>query len=134
MAKVESATGGSLNSANVAVWGLTFKANTDDLRESPSLAVIENLLERGAIVRAWDPTVEASKPPIPGEVEVCADPYVASRNADAVVVLTEWSELGGVDAAKVAELVRRRTVVDARNILDRDAWRRAGFDHQGIGK
>jgi len=134
VAKVEAAVGGSLDAATVAVWGLTFKANTDDLRESPSLAVIENLLERGAVIRAWDPTVEASRPPIPCEVVVCADPYVACLDADAVVVLTEWPELEGIDAVKVAELVRRRTVVDARNILDRDVWRRAGFDHQGIGR
>ncbi len=134
VAKVESAVGGSLDAANVAVWGLTFKANTDDLRESPSLAVVRGLLSRGARIRAWDPTVEASRPPIPDDVEVCADPYVACQDADAVVVLTEWAELEEVDAVKVAELVRRRAVVDARNILDRDAWRLAGFDHQGIGK
>jgi UDPglucose 6-dehydrogenase len=116
------------------VWGLTFKANTDDLRESPSLVVIENLLERGAVIRAWDPTVEVSRPPIPDDVIVCADPYVACMDADAVVVLTEWPELEGIDAAKVAELVRRRAVVDARHILDRNTWRQAGFDYQGIGR
>jgi UDPglucose 6-dehydrogenase len=65
---------------------------------------------------------------------VCADPYVACRDADAVVVLTEWPELEGIDAAKVAELVRRRAIVDARNVLDRDSWQQAGFDHQGIGR
>jgi len=134
VAKVEAAVGGSLDAANVAVWGLTFKANTDDLRESPSLAVVERLLERGAVVRAWDPTVDAPRPPIPESVEICADPYSACAGAAVLAVLTEWDELRWLDANKVAELMSQQAVVDARNILDRSEWMRAGFDHQGIGR
>ena len=134
VAKVERAAAGSLNGVTVAVWGLTFKANTDDLRESPSLAVVERLLERGAVVRAWDPTVDAPRPPIPESVEICADPYSACAGAAVLAVLTEWDELRWLDINKVAELMPQQAVVDARNILDRSEWMRAGFDHQGIGR
>jgi UDPglucose 6-dehydrogenase len=134
VAKVERAAGGSLDGVTVAVWGLTFKANTDDLRESPSLAVVERLLERGAVVRAWDPTVDAPRPPIPESVEICADPYSACAGAAVLAVLTEWDELRWLDVNKVAELMPQQAVVDARNILDRSEWMRAGFDHQGIGR
>jgi UDPglucose 6-dehydrogenase len=113
---------------------LTFKARTDDLRDSPAIAVIERLLAAGANVQAFDPTVTAIRPPIPAGTVVTDDPYTATAGADALAVLTEWDDFRWLDAAKVAGSMPGRNVVDARNLLDRAEWRRAGFTHQGIGR
>jgi UDPglucose 6-dehydrogenase len=132
--KVRAATGGDIAGTTIAVWGLTFKARTDDLRESPSLAVIGRLEAAGATVRAHDPTVTGPKPGLPDGVTICEDPYAACEGADVLVVLTEWDDYRWLDASKVAAVMNRHAVVDARNLLDRSEWRRAGFDYQGIGR
>ena len=119
-----------LDGARVGVWGLTFKARTDDLRESPSLAVIERLRAAGASVRAFDPT---RREPLDG-LEVVADPYAACENADVLAVLTEWDEFRWLDFDKVGTLMARRAIVDARNLLDPVALRRRGFAYEGIGR
>jgi UDPglucose 6-dehydrogenase len=129
-AKVIELAGGSVDGKRIAAWGLTFKARTDDLRESPSLAVLERLRERGAIVRAFDPAVSS---PVEG-IEVVADPYAAVEGAEVLVVLTEWDEFRWLDIDKVAELMAARKVVDARNLLDRAALVRRGFEYRGIGR
>lgn len=134
VAKIAAGAGGDLHGKTVAVWGLTFKARTDDLRESPALAIVERLLAAGASVHAYDPTVTEAHPPVPAAVEVAADPYAAASGADVLAVLTEWDEFRWLEAAKVAAEMRGRTVVDARNLLERADWRRAGFTHVGIGR
>jgi len=132
--KIAAAVGGSLQGKTVAVWGLTFKARTDDLRDSPALEVIKRLLAGGAHVRAFDPTVDGPKPGIPSTVELCADAYSACLDADVLTVLTEWDEFRWLDVAKVDEAMRGRQVVDGRNLLDRNEWRRGGFAYVGIGR
>ncbi len=132
--KITAAAGGSLQGTTIAVWGLTFKARTDDLRESPSIAVIERLLARGAKVRAHDPTVSGPKPGLPAGIEITNDPYACCEGADALAVMTEWDEYRWLDATKVASSIGRQAVVDSRNLLDRSEWRRAGFEYQGIGR
>jgi UDPglucose 6-dehydrogenase len=132
--KVLAAVGGDLDGKVVGVWGLTFKARTDDLRESPSVAIIERLLEHGASVKAHDPTVNGPKAGVPAAVEICADPYAAAEGADVLVVLTEWDDYRWLDSSKVAAAMSGRAVVDARNLLDRSEWRRAGFTYDGIGR
>jgi len=132
--KVRTALDGRIEGAVVAVWGLTFKANTDDLRESPAIAIIERLQSRGATVRAWDPAVSAPNPLLPQGLELGDDPYAVCQGADVLAVLTEWDETRWLDARKVAEALRRSRVVDARNVLDRSEWVKAGFEHQGIGR
>jgi UDPglucose 6-dehydrogenase len=132
--KVRDAAGGDLSGVTVAVWGLTFKARTDDLRESPSLAIIRRLLAEGAVVRAFDPTVAEPKPAVPEGVQITADPYAATEGAEVLAVLTEWDEFRWVDPAKVAEVMPGRQVIDGRNLLERAAWQRAGFIHRGIGR
>lgn len=132
--KVRSAVGGSLDGRRIGVWGLTFKAGTDDLRDSPSLAIIDRLLEGGARVRAHDPTVAGPKAGLPAAVEVVTDPYAVAEGADALVVLTEWDEYRWLDPAKVAGVMNAKAVVDARNLLDRNEWTRQGFAYQGIGR
>ena len=130
IAKVEQAAGGSLEGAVVAVWGLTFKARTDDLRESPAVAVVHGLRARGATVQAYDPAVHGA---LEG-VDVRPDPYAACEGAAVLVVLTEWDEFRWLDFDKVRSAMREARIVDARNLLDPAAVRRRGFDYQGIGR
>ncbi|MCU0309415.1 MAG: UDP-glucose/GDP-mannose dehydrogenase family protein [Acidimicrobiales bacterium] len=131
--KIRLAGGGSLDGLRVGVWGLTFKANTDDRRDSPAVAIVHRLVAAGAVVRAYDPTVRDELPEAPGVV-VCDDVYAAAEGASVLAVLTEWDEFKWVDLDKVADQVAERRVVDARNLLDRTALLRRGFTHQGIGR
>ncbi|MFM8482128.1 MAG: nucleotide sugar dehydrogenase, partial [Actinomycetota bacterium] len=118
----------------VAVWGLTFKANTDDLRDSLSLAVIERMLGWGVDVQAFDPTCPQSRLGIPEGITLAPTPLDACRGADVLAVLTEWDQFKWIDPAEVAPNMTGRRVVDARNLLDRSTWKRAGFSYEGIGR
>jgi UDPglucose 6-dehydrogenase len=128
--KIVDLAGGSVEGTRIGAWGLTFKARTDDLRESPSLAVLGRLVERGAIVRGYDPSMPG---PIEG-IEVVDDPYAAVEGAEVLAVLTEWDEFRWLDLDKVADSMAGRNVVDARNLLDRAAFVRRGFEYRGIGR
>lgn len=131
--KIEAMADGALDGKTVAVWGLTFKANTDDRRESPSLEIVGRLLAKGAAVRAYDPTVDSNLDTHSG-MEVVGDPYAACEGADVLAVLTEWDEFKWLDLDKVADTMTERRVVDARNLLDRSALVRRGFTYEGIGR
>jgi UDPglucose 6-dehydrogenase len=109
---------------------LTFKANTDDLRESPSLAVLAELASRGAKIRAYDPQIGRDL----DQIEVVDDPYAACDGADVLVVLTEWDEFRWLDLHEVRRRLARPEIVDTRNLLDRAAAIRAGFRYQGVGR
>lgn len=128
--KITRMAGGSLDGRKVAVWGLTFKARTDDLRESPSLEIIRRLVEAGAIVTAYDPVTEG---PIDG-ITVAGDVYAAAEGAEVLAVLTEWEEFKFVDIDKVAEVMPGRKLVDGRNLLSRGSWTQRGFQYEGIGR
>jgi UDPglucose 6-dehydrogenase len=132
--KVRDAAGGSLTGAEVAVWGLTFKADTDDLRDSPSLVIAHKLIEEGASVRGYDPVAGEAAGELMPELDVRADPYEAAAGADVVALLTEWEELRWLDFERVRSLMRRPAVVDARNLLDPSAMRRRGFEYTGVGR
>jgi len=133
--KIRAAAGGSLAGVTVGVWGLTFKANTDDLRDSPALVVCRRLLDDGAAVRGYDPAAgEAAGAALPG-LEVAPDAYAAAEGAGVVTLLTEWDELRWLDYARVAgAMVAPRALVDGRNLLDPIAMRRRGFAYQGVGR
>ena len=138
--KVADAVGGSVEGRTVAAWGLTFKANTADLRESPSLQVLARLARAGATIRAFDPAIRGSLADQRGAedladaIEVCDDPYAACEGAEVLVVLTEWDDFKWYDFDKVGETMAARRVVDARNLLDRAALARRGFSYRGIGR
>jgi UDPglucose 6-dehydrogenase len=132
--KIRVAAGGDLSTSTVAVWGLTFKARTDDLRDSPSLAIIKRLVAAGATVQAYDPTVDGQKPGVPTDITIADSPYSACDGANVLAVLTEWDDFRWLDIAKVAEAMTGRAIIDARNLLDRSDWRKAAFDYQGIGR
>jgi UDPglucose 6-dehydrogenase len=128
-AKVVRLAGGSLNGVVVGVWGLTFKARTDDLRDSPSIEVVARLRAAGARVRAYDPTVRR---PLAG-IDLCVDAYAACEGAEVLVVGTEWDEFRWLDFEKVGSLMASRVILDARNLLEPAAVRRHGFVYEGIG-
>jgi len=131
--KVIRAAGGSVAGKTVAAWGITFKANTDDRRESPAVQIFRRLLAQGAAIQAYDPAVEGELPELP-EVGVVADPYAACDGAHVLVVLTEWDEFKWLDLDKVADVMVAHQVIDTRNLLDGSALRRRGFTYQGIGR
>ncbi len=133
-AKIRTAAGGSLDGVVIAVWGLTFKARTDDLRDSPSIAVISRLVAEGAIVQAYDPTVTGAKPGVPDGIVIASDPVAAAKGAATLAVLTEWDDFKWVEAADTAAAMAGTEVVDGRNILDRAQWQRAGLHVVGIGR
>jgi UDPglucose 6-dehydrogenase len=134
--KVETAAGGTLSGVPVGVWGLTFKANTDDRRNSPSVQVARRLVDLGARVRAFDPTVvpEGEAPEDLCGLELKGDPYEAAAGARVLVVLTEWDAFRWLDYGRVHSVMAAPVVVDARNLLDPAALRRMSFTYSGIGR
>jgi UDPglucose 6-dehydrogenase len=135
-AQVQAAAGGSVEGEVVAAWGLTFKAGTDDLRESPALAVLKRLAARGARVVAHDPTRPApTHPELTGSGFALADdPYRCCADASALVILTEWPEFRRHDLTRVAAALARPVVVDTRNLLEPAAARAAGLTYVGMGR
>lgn len=136
--KASAMVGGSVDGVTFAVWGLTFKARTDDLRESPSVAIIHRLLASGAHIKAYDPSIV---PPVLDRrsellegIELAPDPYAACDGAEALLVLTEWDEFRWLDFDRVAAALASPVVLDGRNLLDREALRRRGFTYQGVGR
>jgi UDPglucose 6-dehydrogenase len=137
-ARVAAALGGSgangLQGKRVAVLGLSFKPNTDDMREAPSIALIEGLLERGAEVAAFDPVAIEEAQPLMPDVEFAADAYAAAEDADALVIVTEWDEFRALDLADLASAMRGNVLVDLRNVYDRVEAESAGLVYFGIGR
>jgi UDPglucose 6-dehydrogenase len=123
-----------LEGKRVAVLGLAFKPNTDDMRDAPSIPLIQGLLEGGAQVAAFDPVaIEQARPMLPG-VEFAADAHAAARDADALVIVTEWDEFRALDLDELAALMRGKVLVDLRNVYDRAEAERAGLIYSGIGR
>jgi UDPglucose 6-dehydrogenase len=123
---------GSLRRKKIALLGLAFKPNTDDMRQAPSLVLASRLQTEGAVVHAWDPLVK-SHAALDGVV-MEASLLDAVRDADAAIIVTEWPELEGLASGEVREAMRTPLIVDGRNLLDPDAARAAGFDYEGIGR
>ena len=126
--------GGDLAGKRIAVLGLTFKANTDDLRDSPAMTITNDLVAGGASVCAFDPVAgPAAANEIPG-LEVAVDAYDACDGADVLAILTEWDQFRWLDYTRVVKAMAKPKVVDARNLLDPAAMRRLGFTYQGVGR
>ncbi|MGH3685562.1 MAG: UDP-glucose dehydrogenase family protein [Pseudonocardiaceae bacterium] len=132
--KVRDAVGGSLDGQRIGLLGLTFKAGTNDLRDSPALTVAALLAAEGADLIGYDPEVPTAVPGMTDDLQVCDDPLKVASGAAALVVLTEWPEFRRLDWGRLAELVERRIVVDTRNLLDADVLGRVGFEVRGIGR
>ena len=131
-AKIEDAFGG-LAGKTVAILGLTFKPNTDDMREAPSLVIVPHLLAKGARVRAYDPEGMAEAAKLL-KAEMCADAYEALTGADGVVILTEWNEFRALELPRVKTLLKRPLMVDLRNIYRPAPMEAAGFIYVSVGR
>jgi UDPglucose 6-dehydrogenase len=126
---------GSLSRKRITLLGLAFKAGTSDLRDSPALAVAALLRQAGADLQAFDPAISSEAPGVDTDLlTVVDDPYVAAKDADALVILTEWPEFRGLDWPQLAGVVRRPLLVDTRNLVDPDVLRRAGFSWVAVGR
>ena len=114
---------------------MTFKAGTDDLRDSPAIAVVQRLVDRAARVRAYDPTVHDRPHQMDHlDIDICSDAYAACEGASVLVVLTEWDEFRWLDFRKVADIMAKPAIVDARNLLDPATLRQRGFAYEGMGR
>ncbi len=133
--RVIAACGGSVRGKTIAILGLTFKPETDDMRDSPSLAIISRLTGDGAVIRAFDPEgMEQARPLLPDSVHYCTDALDTVAGADAMVLITEWNEFRALAPARLAHAMRGRVMVDLRNVYDPVAMRAAGFDYHAIGR
>ncbi len=132
--RVVRACGGNVKGKTLAILGVTFKPNTDDMRDSPSLAIVPALQKAGATIRAFDPEGMKEAAKLMQNVSFCADAYDAMTGADAVVIVTEWNEFRALDLARVKTLLRTPTVVDLRNIYKPEDMSAAGFYYVSVGR
>ena len=130
--RIEKAMGGSVQGKTVAILGLTFKPNTDDMREAPSLVIIPGLQQKGAAVRAFDPEGMEEASQLLENVEYCDDAYHCMEGADAAVILTEWNQFRALDLGRVKELLNSPVLVDLRNIYPLEEV--SEFDYHSIGR
>lgn len=127
--------GGSVQGKTVGVLGLTFKPDTDDMREAASLPILSHLHEAGAIIQAFDPEgMEPARALLPPEITYCTDALEAATNADILVVLTEWNVFRAIDPERLRNAMRGKAIADLRNIWNPDIMRAAGFDYSSIGR
>ena len=135
MEKIRAAFGGSLRGKTVAQLGLTFKPNTDDLRESPALAILDAMLAEGATVRAYDPVgMPSARETRRAGVTFCANELEALEGADGLVVATEWNQFRGIDADALKSRLRGNVVCDLRNVYEPEVMRAKGFDYVAVGR
>jgi UDPglucose 6-dehydrogenase len=132
--KIIKSMGGEPRGKTIALLGLTFKPNTDDMREAPSLFIIRALQDAGAIVRAHDPVGIRSATQLVQNVFFADDPYQAARQADALVIVTEWSIYRALDLSRIRELLRTPLIVDLRNVLSPDEAEHFGIKYVSVGR
>ena len=132
--KVITAMGGDVRGRTVAVLGLTFKPNTDDMRDSPAIAVVQTLQDAGATIRAFDPEGQEQARKMLENIEYCEDAYDAMKGADALVIITEWDVFRALDLKRAKELLSQPVLVDLRNIYPREQVEAAGFTYTAVGR
>ncbi len=131
--QIES-TLGNVKGKTIAVLGLSFKPNTDDIREAPSLSIIQNLLHHGADIRVYDPAAMDNTMRILPELTYCSDSYQACSGADAVVIVTEWNQFRSLDFQRLMSLLKQPCFFDLRNIYDPQKMAALGFRYQSVGR
>jgi UDPglucose 6-dehydrogenase len=133
--KVQRALGDKLGGKRVGIWGLAFKAETDDMRESPSIPLVRSLLGHGVQVRAHDPkAMESARAFFGDTIHYAKDPYDALEGADALVIVTEWLVYRNPDFARIKQLLKRPLVIDGRNLYEPERMAMLGFEYHGIGR
>ncbi|MFN3481219.1 MAG: UDP binding domain-containing protein, partial [Thermodesulfovibrionales bacterium] len=125
---------GKIKDLTIAVLGLSFKPNTDDMREAPSVHIINKLIMEGAVIRAYDPAaMEKARERFRGII-YCKDPYEAVMDSDALVIVTEWNQFRNLDLTRIKQLMRQPFFFDLRNIYDPEKMRGLGFRYFSIGR
>lgn len=132
--RIMSACGGTVRGKTIAVLGVAFKPNTDDMRDAPSLSIIPALQDAGAHVKAFDPAAMPEGEPLLPGVEWCTDPYATATGAHAVALLTEWNEFRGLDLERLGSAMAQRIFVDLRNVYRPEAVRAQGFTYTSVGR
>jgi len=132
--RVERALGGQVSRKRVGVLGLAFKPNTDDMRDAPSIPLVNGLVQRGANVTAFDPVAREQAEKVFTGVEFANDAYEAAEGADALVIVTEWDEFRALDLERIAALLKGKVLVDLRNVYDREEAEEAGLAYYGVGR
>jgi UDPglucose 6-dehydrogenase len=130
--KVAAALGGSLRGKTIAVLGLTFKPNTDDMREAPSIPLITALTDMGARVRAYDPVGMPQARQVLGDIEYADGPYACAEGADALVIVTEWEQFRALDLERIKGVMKQAVLVDLRNVYRAEDV--DGFSYHSIGR
>jgi len=125
---------GTLKDKKVAVLGLAFKPETDDMREAPAVGIIRSLLEEGAQIRAYDPVARHEAMKVLPEIEYADDEYTAVQGADALVFVTEWNQFRALDMIRIRDLMTTPKIADLRNIYDPEDMREFGFEYVGVGR
>ena len=134
-ARIIAAAGGSVRGKTIAVLGLTFKPETDDMRDAPSIPIVGRLAEDGACIRAFDPEgMDQARGVLPAGVIYCKDALDAAQGADLLVVITEWNEFRAIEPARIKDAMRGDLIMDLRNLYEPAAMRAAGFRYQCIGR
>lgn len=124
----------AIKGKTIAVWGLAFKPKTDDMREAPSIMIINELQRLGAKIKAFDPVAETNAKKILSNVEYASNPYSAVESADALVVCTEWDEFRNLDKGKIKSLLNQPNIIDGRNVYDKREMKELGFNYIGVGR
>jgi len=132
--KITRALGGDARGKTVAVLGLSFKPETDDMRDAPSVDILQKLQQQGATIRAFDPVAMTNAARELPDITLCKNEYEACENADALVLMTEWNQFRMLDLARVQTLLREPVVVDLRNVYDPVSMRKAGFRYDSVGR
>ncbi len=132
--RIIAACGGNARGKTIALLGLTFKPNTDDMRESPAIAIVTALQDAGAKLNAFDPEGMEQARLYLDNLNYCADPYACCEGASALVIVTEWDAFRALDLARVKSLLAAPVLVDLRNIYDPEEVRRQGFAYVGVGR
>jgi UDPglucose 6-dehydrogenase len=133
--KIVANYGDDLSQCTFGVWGLAFKPQTDDMRQAPSVRIIEGLLERGAKVRATDPeAMNTARAAFSDRIELVEDQYEALRGADALVLVTEWNEFRRPDFKRIRQMLRKPVVFDGRNVFNPERMRAMGYQYHCIGR
>jgi UDPglucose 6-dehydrogenase len=132
--KIKKALGGSVKGKHIAVWGLSFKPNTDDIRESPSVYIIDRLLREKAHIKAYDPQAMKETRILLPAVHYCPNPYEAVHRSDCLFIATEWDEFRKANLIRVKKLLRKPVIIDGRNIFEPASMKQQGFIYYGIGR
>ncbi len=125
---------GDLNGKKISVLGLSFKPETDDMRESPAIDIINEMQTRGAKIRVFDPVAMEEAKHCLSDVEYASDEYDAIEGADALIFMTEWNQFRALDLKRVKELLKTPKIADLRNIYEPDDMRQLGFEYVGVGR